>query len=146
MEFEERRPRNLAVVAVLMIVFGLAEVLTGFNVGWFARTFEIPRSPAFTYVGAAVGALYVLSGLLVLAMKRWAAALAIVFLGAVVAGRIFLVLTGAYPFDSFLPAISVVIGTAIVVIFGVYVGWRWNFFRESSGTGRARWTRRSPRS
>jgi len=32
-----------------------AEVLTGLDIGCFARTFEIPRSPLFTGVGAAVG-------------------------------------------------------------------------------------------
>jgi hypothetical protein len=135
MEFGGRRPRGLAGVAALMGLFGLAEVLTGLGVGWFARTFEVPRSPLFTAGGAAVGALYVLSGLLVLARKRWAAALALVCLGAVVAGRVVLVLTGAYPFRSVLPAASVVIGTGLVVLFGLYVGWTWHFLRPSSAGG-----------
>jgi hypothetical protein len=115
-----RARRGLAAVAALMVLFGVAEVLTGVNVGWFALTFEIPRSPVFTAVGATVGALYVLSGLLLLSMRWPAAALATVLLGLIVAGRIAsLVLTGAYPIDSFLPALSVAIGTAIVVVFAL---------------------------
>jgi hypothetical protein len=122
-----RPPRGLAVVASLMVLFGVAEVLTGMDVGWFARAFEIPRSPLFTAVGAAVGALYVLSGLLVLSMRRRAAAVAIALLGLIVVGRIWLVLAGVYPVGSFLPALSVAIGTGIVVVFALYVAWRWRF-------------------
>jgi hypothetical protein len=128
--------RGLAVVGTLMVLFGVAEVGTGFYVGWFARTFEIPRSPVFTALTAAVGALYFLSGLLVLSMRRRAAAGAIMLLGVIVAGRIALVLTGAYPIDSFVPAFSVAIGTSILVAFAVYVAWKWGFIGGSPATSR----------
>jgi len=60
-------------------------------------------------------------------MRRRAAALAIALLGLIVAGRIWLVWAGVYPVGSFLPALSVAIGTGIVVVFAVYVAWRWRF-------------------
>src|SRR5262249_7209510 len=126
--------RGLAVVGTLMVLFGVAEVGTGFYVGWFARAFEIPRSPVFTALTAAVGALYVLSGVLVLSMRRPAAAGTPVLLGLILAGGIALVLTGAYPIDAFRPAFSVAIGTSIVVAFAVYVAWKWQFIGGSRAT------------
>jgi hypothetical protein len=126
-----QRSRGLALVAMLMMLFGLVEVLTSVNVGWFAHTFDIPRSPVFTAVAAATGVLYVVAGVLVLLMQRRAAAGALGCLAAVVAGRVALVLTGAYPVAAFLPALSVAIGTAIVVLFAVYVAWRWRFIGRS---------------
>jgi hypothetical protein len=128
--------RGLAIVGTLMVLFGLAEVGTGFYVGWFARAFEIPRSPVYTALTAAVGALYVLSGVLVLSMRRRAAAGALVLLGLVVAGRLALVRTGAYPIDAFRPAVSVAIGTSIVVAFAGYVAWKWQFVGGSRATSR----------
>jgi len=38
-----------------------------------------------------------------------------------VAGRVYLVLTGVYPFAG-LAAVAVAIGTAIAVFFGLYIG------------------------
>jgi hypothetical protein len=35
--------------------------------------------------------------------------------------------SGVYPVGSLLPALSVAIGTAIVVVFALYVAWRWRF-------------------
>jgi hypothetical protein len=131
-----RPPRGLAVAAALMVAFGLAEILTAFNVGWFAHTFGIPRSPVFTYLGAAVGVLYVLSGALILTMRRWAAALAIACLGAAIVGRVLLVATGAYPVGSLLPGVSVAIGTGVVALFAVYVAWAWRFVGRPPATRR----------
>jgi hypothetical protein len=75
--------------------------------------------------------LYLVAGFLVLLMQRRAAIGALVCLAAVVAGRVVLVLTGAYPAAAFLPALSVAIGTGIVVLFAVYVAWRWHFIGGS---------------
>jgi hypothetical protein len=122
----QRRTRGIAVVAVLMILFGLAEVVTSFT----HRFFGIATTAVSTgtYIAAAIGVLYSLSGLLVLTMKKWAAALAIVFLLADIAGRAALVGAGFYPTNSFRQIFAIIIGTAIVALFAIYIGSKWKSF------------------
>jgi hypothetical protein len=110
-----------------MILFGVAEVITGLFLGH-----RIGVSPAnstfFAYEGPAIDALYVIGGFLLLTGKKWAAGIAEVCLAADVVGRAHLVLTGVYPFVG-LAAVAVVIGTAIAICFGIYIGWKWRFFK-----------------
>ena len=54
-----------------------------------------------------------LAGLLVLTVRRWAAAVAIVLLIADVAGRIALTATGLYPTGSLLNTVAIIAGTAL---------------------------------
>ena len=54
-----------------------------------------------------------LAGLLVLTVRRWAAAVAIVLLIAAVAGRIALIATGLYPTGSLLNTVAIIAGTAL---------------------------------
>ena len=111
---------------MLMILFGVTEVFTGLFLGHCIGVSEA-NSTAFAYEGPAIGALYVIGGLL-LTGKKWAAGLAEVCLAADVVGRVHLVLTGVYPFVG-LAAVAVVIGTAIAIFFGIYIGLKWKFFR-----------------
>lgn len=119
------RSRGITVVAALMIVFGAAEVLTGLFLG---HTIGVADATVFAYEAPAIGALYIIGGLLLLAMKKWAAGLTEVCLAADVVGRLHLVVTGVYPFVG-VAALAVVIGTAIAVVFAIYIGLRWNVFR-----------------
>src|SRR6516165_10294828 len=123
----ESRPWGIAVVATLMILFGVAEVFTGLFLGHRIGV-STANSPVFAYEGPAIGALYVIGGCLLLTGKKWAAGLAEVCLAADVVGRVHLVLTGVYPFEG-LAAVAVVIGTAIAIRFGIYIGWKWRFFK-----------------
>ena len=84
-------------------------------------------STVFAYEGPAIRALYVIGGLL-LTGKKCAAGLADVCLAADVGGRVHLALTGVYPFVG-LAAVAIVIGTAISIFFGIYIGLKWRFFR-----------------
>jgi hypothetical protein len=70
----------------------------------------------------------IIGGLLLLTGKKWAAGLAEVCLAADVGGRVHLVLTGVYPFVG-LAAVAIVIGTALAICFGVYIGLKWSYFR-----------------
>jgi hypothetical protein len=100
------RPRGLIIVACLMILFGLAEVVTGSTYNFFGITTS--SATIFTYSSTAIGACYVMGGLLILMMKKWAAALAIVLPGADIVGRIVLVMTSLYPLSglwTFLPTV-----------------------------------------
>ncbi len=121
------RPRGIIVVAVLMILFGLAELMTGFT----HRFFGISTSGAtiFKYAAAAIGGFYVASGLLILTMRKWAAAFAIILLIADIGGRVALVLTGLYPLGSFQQIFAIVAGTVIAIVFGIYIAANWKHFK-----------------
>ncbi len=121
------RPLGITLVAMLMILFGAAEVLTGVFLGHNIGV-STANATVFAYKGPALGALYIISGLLLLTIKKWAAALAEVCLVADIVGRFHLVLAGVYPFVG-VAAFAIVIGTAIAVLFAFYIGLRWNVFR-----------------
>jgi hypothetical protein len=123
----EGRPWGITIIAALMILFGVAEVFTGLFHGHSIGV-SPDHSTVFAYEGLAIGALYVIGGSLLLTGKKWAAGLAEVCLAADVVGRVHLVLTGIYPFVG-LAAVAVVIGTAIAICFGIYIGLKWRFFR-----------------
>jgi len=121
------RPRGIIIVAFLMILFGLAEVVTGFTHNFFGITTS--QVTIFTYSAAAIGAFYVVAGLLILTMRKWAAALAIMLLGADIIGRVALVVVGLYPIDSLKNTLGIIAGTVIAIIFAIYIGWKWKSFR-----------------
>ena len=122
----QSRPPGIIVVALLMIVFGLAEVVTGFTHNFF--DIDAGNSTAVTYVDIVIGILYAASGFLTLTMKKRAAALAIVFLITDVIGRVALVVTGLYPINSFEQTVAIIAGTAIVIIIAIYIRLKWSFF------------------
>lgn len=117
-----KRPTGIIIVALLMILFGLIEVVTAFTHHFLG--ISTSEASVFTYSAAAIGAFYVVAGLLILTMKKWAAALAIVLLIADIIGRIALVMAGLYPIDSFEQIFAIVMGTAIAAIFAIYIGWK----------------------
>jgi hypothetical protein len=127
MGWVRRVGRGITVVATLMILFGVAEVLTGVFLGHRIGVSEA-NSTAFAYETPAIGALYAIGGTLLLTGKKWAAGLALFCLVADVAGRVHLVVTGIYPFIGF-AAVAVVIGTAIAIGFGIYIAAKWSLFR-----------------
>jgi hypothetical protein len=110
-----------------MIVFGLAEIVTAFTHRFFGVS--IAHVTLATYTGFAIGVLYAAAGLLILTMKKWAAALAIVLLIVDIVGRVWMTVTGLYPVDTLRQALAIVFGTLIVAGFAVYIGLRWSFFR-----------------
>jgi hypothetical protein len=111
---------GLRIVASLMIVFGLAEVVTSFTHSFIGIT-TLGQS-AVTFTSAAIGMCYVVGGVLVLTLKRWAAVLAIVLLIADVVGRVALVVTGLYPTKSIENTFSIIAGTLLAIFFALYVG------------------------
>jgi hypothetical protein len=117
-----QRPRGITVVALLMIVFGLAEIRTGFSHNFFGLTTS--RVNIATYLGVALGVCYFIGGLLILTRRKWAAAL----LGADVVGRVAMVLAGLYSMDSLRQSFAIVVGTGVACFFGVYIAWKWRFF------------------
>jgi hypothetical protein len=110
-----------------MVLFGLAEVATGFTHNFIGLVTSQARFA--TYLGVALGVCYFTAGLLImLSRKKWAAVLAIVLLCADVIGRIAMILTGLYPVNSFLQTFAIVIGTSLAAFFAIYIGWKLKFF------------------
>jgi hypothetical protein len=122
-----RRPRGLLIAAVVMIIFGLAEVATGFTHNFIGLVSTTQVSLA-TYIGVALGLFYFTAGLLILTKRKWAAVTAIVLLCGDVIGRTAMVLTGLYPVNSFSQTFAIVIGTAIAAFFAVYIVLKLNYF------------------
>lgn len=121
------RPRGLTIVAVLMILFGLSEVMTGFTHNFLGLTTSYRTFS--TVSTAAIGTFYVVGGALILTMRRWAAALAILLLVADIVGRVALAATGIYPLTSFEQTTAILVGTLIAAFFALYVGSKWASFR-----------------
>jgi hypothetical protein len=124
----QRRPFGVIVAAAFTIIAGLAEVVTGFTHNFFGITTS--SITVFTYSATVIGLFYLAAGLLILTMRRWAAALALVLLGADIIGRLILIVTGLYPTDSLKNTFSVIAGTVLVALVALYIGWKWKSFRD----------------
>lgn len=121
------RPFGIIVAAAFTVLAGLAEVVTGFRHDFFGITTS--SAATFTYTSAVIGLCYLAAGLLILTMRRWAAALALVLLVADIIGRLVLVVTGLYPTDSLKNTLSVIAGTVLVALVALYIVWKWKSFR-----------------
>ncbi|MGB7957717.1 MAG: hypothetical protein WCF77_02645 [Minisyncoccia bacterium] len=125
----KKLPVDIIIVAVLMIIFGLAEITTGFTHN-FLGLLSTASVAASTFGGVGVGALYAIGGFFLLTTKKWAAVIAEICLILVVVGRVSLVALGYYPLNSFLQTFSITIGTAIAIFFAIYVGVKWKSFNQ----------------
>ncbi len=123
---QEVRPLGITAVAILMIFFGLAEVVTGFTHNFFGVSTTLGATSA--YGNAGVGALYAVAGILILSMKKRYVAIALGCLALNVVGRIALVVTGLFPTNDFRQTGAIVAGTTIVIIFAAYIGSKWKHF------------------
>ncbi len=117
----------MPVTPVLMILFGLAEAFAALNHHFFGV--RIVDEDIASSAGAAIGILYAAAGLLVLTMKNFAAACAIVLLVLVISGRIAMLLAGLYPIDTAKQIVALSAGTAIAAGFTVYIGLQWHRFK-----------------
>jgi len=121
-----RRHRAISIIAILMIFFGVAEVVAVFSHDFFG--IRTDQATIATLAGFAIGVSYSVAGVLVLTMKKWAVGFALVLLVAIIIGRIAMSVTGLYPTDSFKQIFAMVAGTSIVAAFVVYLRLQWNVF------------------
>ncbi len=121
------RPLSLTIIGIFMLLAGLAEVITGFTHNFFGITTS--GLDVFTISSTAIGLFYAAAGLLILTMKRWAAALALALLGADILGRVMLVAAGLYPMDTARNTFAMIAGTVIAALIALYIGWKWKSFR-----------------
>jgi uncharacterized membrane protein len=122
---QTRRPVVITVVGILAIIFGLGEVVVGFT-GNYLGILSKSLSPATSTI--VIGAFYVLGGLsLFVTRRKCGAVLSILFIGAEILGRIYLVMIGIAP-SSGPDAIKILIGGAIAFAFIVCIGFKWKSF------------------
>ena len=112
-------PWHLVAAAVLMIIFGLVEVVTGFTHGFFG--ISTANGGALGYLSVFVGLCYCAAGLLLFPMKKRLAVMAVVLLIIDTAGRIILVTKGFYPVGTVKQTVSIIAGTVIAGLFAVYI-------------------------
>jgi hypothetical protein len=113
------RARAVNIVAVLMILFGIAEAFAGIRHNFFGiHTANVSMS---AYLGATIGVLYAIAGALILTMKKRVVALALVLLILVIIGRVAMVVTGFYPIDSRPQLVAIALGTTIAVAFAIFI-------------------------
>lgn len=110
---------DITIIAATMVVFGMAEIVTGFAHNFFGL--HTAPGTVSTYVGALIGAFYAAAGLLAFAMKR---AWAIGCLLLVVVGRVTMIVTGLYPVGTSKQIVAMVAGTSIAAAFVIYIGFR----------------------
>jgi hypothetical protein len=96
--------------------------VTGFSHTFFGITTSGVR--LFTVAATGIGLSYLVSGVLMLTLKRWAATAALVLLSVDIVGRILLALTGLYPTDTAKNTFSLIAGTLIVVFVAIYIAWK----------------------
>ena len=120
------RPTGIVIIASLMILFGLAEMVTGFTHKFFGLSTN--AGLASVYAGGVIGALYAVSGLLILTMKKRSAVIAEGCLIGVIIGRIALIATGVYPISSIRQIFAMATGTIIVIFFAGYIAAKWKYF------------------
>jgi len=121
-----KRDPVITIISALMVILGIAEVVTGFRHSFFGvRTAPIAMA---TYLGAGMGLLYFVAGVLMLTAKKSAAAIALCLLGAIILGRVVMVVTDLYPTDSVSQLIAIVLATSIACAFFVVVALKWDAF------------------
>ena len=103
-----------------MVVFGLAEIVTGFT-GNFVNLLTLTPNIISTYSAVIIGTIYAIGGLFLITMKKQNAKYALDCLYVVIAGRVLVVLTGLYPLNSVLQVLGIIVGTGLAVIFALYV-------------------------
>jgi hypothetical protein len=121
------RPLGILIVGVIMILFGAAEVATGFTHNFIGQV-TTTETTLSTWLGVGLGLFYAVGGLLILTKRKWAAVTAIVLLCGDVAGRIGMVLAGLYPINTFKQTFAIVVGTAFALFFAIYISLKLKYF------------------
>ena len=84
-------PIDILIVVILMILFGLAEVATGFTHNFIGQV-STTETTLSIWLGVTLGLFYVIGGVLILTKKKWAAITAIFLLCGDVIGRVGMVM------------------------------------------------------
>ena len=115
---------GILAVGAFAIIAGAAEIvvgLTGNSLG------ILHHSMAPSFAAGLAGAFYCLGGASILTLRKWGAAVGMVFIGAEIAARLYLVATGLAASRS-ADFIKIMIGAAIALAIIAYVAACWKKF------------------
>jgi hypothetical protein len=121
-----KRDAVLSIVAALMIISGIVEVITGFRHTFLSIHGD--HDAIATYLGAGIGVLCFFAGMLILTMKKPAAALAFCLLTAGIIGRIAALVFDLHPINTSSQVFAIVLPTAIACAFLVVLALKWKSF------------------
>lgn len=122
---DERRRTGIILVGAFAFIAGLGEVVVGFT-GNYLGILAHSMAPSFST--GVVGLFYSLGGLsLLITRKKWGAVLGMLFIGAEILGRVFLIAAGIAPARG-ADAIKILIGGLIALGLIVYIASRWKDF------------------
>jgi hypothetical protein len=116
---------GLVAVGIFAVIAGAGEIVVGFT-GNYLGILAHRMTPSLATV--MVGAFYGLGGLRILTLRKWGAALGVAFIGAEIAGRVYLVASGMAP-STGSDAIKIIIGGVIAVAVITYVLMQWSKFK-----------------
>jgi hypothetical protein len=119
---DRARHLGITIVAIFAIIAGIREMIVGFT-GDPLGILSTPLPPSISTV--TLGSLYILGGLSFLTMRKWGAALGMIFVAAETLGRVHLVAIGIVP-ASRDDAIEMIIGGVIALAVIVYVSSQWD--------------------
>ena len=115
------RPTGVIIAAIVAITFGFGEIVVGVT-GNYLGILVKPMAPSFA--AAVTGAFYCLGGLsLLITRMTWGVILSLIFIGAEILGRIYLVTTGSAP-STGVDFLKIIIGGVIALALMVYIAWR----------------------
>lgn len=117
-----RRPLGILIVGLFAFIAGIGEVIVGFTGNYLViLAHSIPPSIAT----AVVGAFYSVGGLFLLFVRRkWGAIIGVLFIGAEILGRAYLILAGIAPAVG-ADAIKILVGALIAAAIIIYVLTQW---------------------
>ena len=117
-----RRPLGILIVGLFAFIAGIGEVIVGFTGNYLGiLAHSIPPSIAT----AVVGAFYSVGGLFLLFVRRkWGAIIGVLFIGAEILGRAYLILAGIAPAVG-ADAIKILVGALIAAAIIIYVLTQW---------------------
>jgi|SRR6516165_6490792 hypothetical protein len=116
-----KRPRDVLLMGAIAIIFGFDEIYVGLFGNYLGILSHAIRPSVST---AAVGLFYSLGGFaLFLTRRRWGTIASLVFIGAEVAGRAYLVGTGVAS-STGPDFLKIIIGGAIAIALMAYIAFR----------------------
>jgi hypothetical protein len=107
--------------SVLMIAFGIAEIVTGIRHEFFGLV--TTQDTITKIIGISLGSCYLFAGIFLLVYTKWSLNIAFCLLVIDVIGRLIMSFSGMYPIDSIMSMqfVGMFFGTLIAVLFTIFV-------------------------
>jgi len=116
-----RKEKLAFVISLLLIVFGIAEIITGIRHEFFGLV--TTRDTITKIVGISLGTCYFFAGVFLIVHKKWSLNIALLLLVIDVIGRLIMSFSGMYPIESIMSMqfVGMFGGTLIAIVFTVFV-------------------------